>query len=826
MNRAIFSFGMCFVPAVLGAGMAGHVKDETGAPVAGARVTLRPADPAASGSWQAQTDPGGVYSLDLPSPGEYLATVQREGYYQLNNQPVHVGASAEADFTLNTVREVFQSVDVSAQPSPVDIAQTVNQEHLTGTEINDIPYPNSHSLVNSLKLMPGVVEDTGGGMHFNGSTGDQVAYLLNGFNIANPISGQFATTLAVEGIRSVDYSSGRYSPEFGKGSAGVLAIETESGTDAFHATATDFVPGVDIKQGVRLGNWFPRFGVSGPIVRGRAWFADTFDAQYTNSLITGLPQGENTSTSWGGNNLLHTQVNLTPRQLLFADFLVNVSQGDRVGLGALDPVSTTQTLRAHQYFGSVKDQLYLGNRSMLEFGYAHDRFYNSQSPQGDSVYIFGPQGRSGNYFIRGTQRASRDQALVHGYAPQFHFAGTHQIQAGVDADLLTYDGSFHRTGYEVLGLGAQILSQTAFTGPGVFHVHDTEAAPWLLDTWRVAQRLQIDAGFRQDWDQQVGRSAWSPRVSFSWAPSVSGLTRVSGGYAVSHDAVALAPFGMALDQSALTTTYNASGSPAGPPAASSFGLGRGPLRIPRASNWSLNLDRQISPRLFAGVKLLRRRGTDGFDFVNLLAPDAPPSVLPVPGGPAAGMYQLANLRRDDYDSVQISAHQTFSGQYEWMVSYTRSRASSNAVLTSGAAPLQILPSFLPMPWDAPNRLLAWAYLPAPFQKAEKKNWSIAVLADARSGFPFSVQDQTGLIAGLVDSHRYPFNVDLNFSLERMITFHNYRFALRGGVDNLTDSRNPTAVENVIGAANYLQFLGDEGRHFVARIRFFGRAGAK
>jgi outer membrane receptor protein involved in Fe transport len=121
-------------------------------------------------------------------------------------------------------------------------------------------------------------------------------------------------------------------------------------------------------------------------------------------------------------------------------------------------------------------------------------------------------------------------------------------------------------------------------------------------------------------------------------------------------------------------------------------------------------------------------------------------------------------------------------------------------------------------------LLGWAYLPLPLQK--KKLWSIAVLADARSGFPFSVQEQTGVISGAVDSHRYPFNFDLNVALERMITLDDYRFALRLGADNLTNSKNPTAVYNVIGSPQYLQFLGDEGRHFVVRIRFFGRAGTK
>jgi hypothetical protein len=66
------------------------------------------------------------------------------------------------------------------------------------------------------------------------------------------------------------------------------------------------------------------------------------------------------------------------------------------------------------------------------------------------------------------------------------------------------------------------------------------------------------------------------------------------------------------------------------------------------------------------------------------------------------------------------------------------------------------------------------------------------------------------------------NFDLNIVIERMLTLHGYRFALRGGMDNVTNQSNPTAVNNVTGTPQFLQFLGDEGRHFVVRIRFFGR----
>jgi len=806
--------------APLGAAdLRGRVVDENEAPVPAARVTARTA--ASSTLAAAQSDPTGAFSLALPGPGDFLVSVEREGYYALKDRTIHVETALELTLVINSVREVFQSENVNAETSPLDVGRTQNQENLTGTEVNDVPYANSHSLRTSLQLMPGVVLDPAG-LHVNGSSENQVLYVLNGFNITNPISGQFQTVLAVEGIRSVDVSSGRPAAEFGKGSAGVLAVSTENGTDSLHYTTTDFIPGVNLQQGLHLGNWYPRLGVSGPIVRGRAWFSDTFSSEYTESLVTGLPSGQNTRSGWAGSNLLHTQINLTPSNILFADFLVNVDNEDRVGLGPLNPVSTTSTVHTREYFGSIKDHKYFGRGVLLEFGYAHNDFSVTQTPQGQSLYAFSPQGNSGNYFLHATQGASRDQGILQAYLPRFQLAGSHQPEAGAGADLIRYNADFRRTGYEALDASGQLISQTLFLSSAVFHLRDTEASSFLIDTWRLSKRLQLDLAIRQDWDRQIDSLAWSPRAAFSWSPLASGRTRISGGYSVTHDAVTMNMLGQPLDQVAVTTTYRADGTPVGPPVATTFVTGREPLKLPRAGNWSVDLDRQIATHLYLTAKYLRRRGTDEFTFLNTLAPDAPPSLLPLPSGESGGVYQLTNLRRDDYDMEQVSIRQTLAGQFEWQATYTHSRALSNAVLDPNTAQsLQVLANLVPMPWDVPNRLLAWCYLPLP-----RKNWAVSALADLRTGYPFSVRDPSGLVAGAIDSFRYPLNFDLNIAIERMVTLRGYRFALRGGVDNLTNQANPTTVNNVTGTPQFLQFLGQEGRHFVVRIRFFGRANGK
>jgi hypothetical protein len=301
-----------------------------------------------------------------------------------------------------------------------------------------------------------------------------------------------------------------------------------------------------------------------------------------------------------------------------------------------------------------------------------------------------------------------------------------------------------------------------------------------------------------------------------------GNTKISAGYAVTHDSTNLALFSRPLDQTALTTYYNPDGTPMGPAQATTFTLGNQHLKLPRSANGSAGIERSLPHRIDAEVNYLRRRGSDGFSFVNTSSPGAGAFETLFGSPTLPGIYALTNGRRDSYDAVHLVVRQTFSGQFEWMASYTRSRAVSNALLDLRTdQPFQVLSEFVPMPWDAPNRFLGWAYLPLPL-----KNWAIAVLADARSGFPFSVMNETGQILGGTDSRRFPSNFELDVHVERRFTFRGYRLAVRAGVNNLTDHANPSAVNNVIGAPQYLQFLGDEGRHLVVRVRFFGRAKGK
>ena len=203
-------------------------------------------------------------------------------------------------------------------------------------------------------------------------------------------------------------------------------------------------------------------------------------------------------------------------------------------------------------------------------------------------------------------------------------------------------------------------------------------------------------------------------------------------------------------------------------------MGSAPLDLPRASNWTVNVDRELPGHVYVSAQI-SAAARDGWVRVHKHAGAGGSAVAPAPA-------EWENEPRVLISSPISAAMKTTTrrlfrsakrcrGQYEWMASYTHSRALSNAVLDPNSPqPLQVLPNLLPMPWDAPIESLL-----GPICLCRGRIGLYLALADMRTGFPFSVRDQTGLIVGAVDSYRYPLNFDLNFALERMILLRGSRF---------------------------------------------------
>ncbi|MEX2260971.1 MAG: carboxypeptidase regulatory-like domain-containing protein [Bryobacteraceae bacterium] len=798
--------------------LTGRVTDETGAPVAGAKVFLTVPE-----RLEAATDATGVFHLAAPAPGAFPIAAEREGFFRLKERLIELqDGNNEIALELNRARAVFESVDVPAVLNTVDATQVASQETLTGKQILFVPFPSTNSLRNALRIVPGVVQDSRGGIHINGGSEDQTLYTLDGFNVSDPLTGRFESRLSVESVQEVELYSGRFSAEYGKGSAGTLAVKTTSGDDKLRYSGTNFVPGIENRKGLMIGNWTPRVNLSGPIVKGRAWFSNSLDARYDQTRLEDIQEGPDTMKSWRYSNLLRNQINLTPSNILYTGFLVNYWNAPRTGLSVLDPIETTVDRRSRQWFVHVKDQMYFTRGALFEIGYAANRTFGREIPQGHNLYVFRPEGKGGTYFMDATRKASRDQLLGNFFLPSFSWRGGHRLKMGVDLNRVSYWQDARRTGIDYYGNGRTALRRVLFAGSGRLSESNWESGAYIQDAWRAKSNLTIEAGLRHDWDRILGNHRASPRIGFAWSPWGLEHTRISGGYAIVFDATSLRLFTRPLDQYSLTTYFQRDGSIGRGPAVSLYSIDRSTdLRSSRYGNWSLGLAQALPWNLYVRVDWLRKRGYDGFTYANSITADrpAPPDLLEAFGATTFdAIYRLGNDRRDRFDSLHVQLRKTFGTQYEVMGGYTRSRAFSNAVVDVNVDdPIIITENVGPMPWDTPNRLVSWGVLPTFW-----KNWSTSYLMDWRTGFPFSIQDDEGRLQGKVNSLRFPTYFELNIHAERRFVFRGYRWAFRMGLNNITNRRNPTLVNNNTAAAQFLTFYGGQGRTTNFRIRWLGR----
>ena len=802
--------------------LTGRVTNENGAPLAGARVFVRPEGRGPEARLSCITAPTGAFVLRLPQPGGYIVEAEREGHFRLTGRRITLGeGSNEVQLVLNRLREVFEKVDVTASTVAVDMDRTTPEKALKGTDILAVPYPTTNNLKNALRIMPGVVQDSRGGVHINGASEDQVLYTLDGFTVNDPLTGKLESRVSVEAVQSVEIMSGNLPAEYGKGSAGTMAVTTVSGADRMRYSGTNFIPGFENRKGLTLGDWTPRFGVSGPIRKGRAWFSDSLALQYSKHIILELPEDRDRTSEWRASNLLHTQVNLTPSNILFGGFLSNVWTAPQAGLGVLDPPETTTDRRSRQWFAHVKDQMYFARGGVIEAGYAANRTFGREVPQGRGLYLLTPDGKRGNAYIDAVRKASRDQVIANLFVPAFRAAGAHQIKGGIDLDRVSYWQDVYRTGYEYTRPDLTPRVRVLFAGDGRLQRTNLEAAGYVQDSWRVRPSLLVEAGLRTDWDRLVRTWSASPRVGIAWSPRRLETTKIFGGMSSIHDAAPLRLFARARDQYSLTYYFYPDGRLFRGPAISIFTIGNPALRMPNYTTASLGIEQ----RLPAGIQFraigTRRRGRNGFAYLNLIGPTDPPGPDLVSAWGTNvfdAIYDLGNHRLDVYDSVEFTVRQPFRGQYEWMASYTRSRTLSNSVIDLSADDPFLVPENIgPMPWDTPNRLISWGYLPTFW-----KDWAVAYLAEARNGFPFSVVSEDASVIEPVNSRRFPFFFEVNLHVERRFSLRGHRWAFRAGFNNLTGRDNPNGVNNNASSANFLRFYGGQNRSLNFRIRWLGR----
>jgi hypothetical protein len=255
----------------------------------------------------------------------------------------------------------------------------------------------------------------------------------------------------------------------------------------------------------------------------------------------------------------------------------------------------------------------------------------------------------------------------------------------------------------------------------------------------------------------------------------------------------------------------------GMPIESRFALTPSALRLPRFAVSSFTVERRLPWNVYGRGSLISREGSRGFSFEQAAV------------NPSTNLYILDNVGRERYRAAEITLRRTFLAKYQWFASYTRSEARSNAILNySIENPILSPQDGGPLPWDAPHRAMMWGWAPV------EKTWfpellrpivgdtDVQVLADYRTGFPFSATTETGYVVGVPDAFRFPDYFTLNLALERRFPFHGYLWAFRVALVNVLNRENPNVVNSDYNSPQFLTYAPGQARAVNVRLRFLGR----
>jgi hypothetical protein len=234
------------------ASIQGTVSDQSGAAVAGAKVTIH--NTAMGIERTTQTTATGSYEIPALPPGIYSVQVQQTGFETqvAKNLVLQVSQNSVQNFGLK-VASTSEVVTVEATAPVVEsttmtVGQTIDQR-----TVQEIPLNGRH-FVDLALLIPGTVTPPQNGfltapirgqgsLSFNtaGSREDEVNFMINGINLNDMVQNQITFQPTINTVAEFKVDNSTYSAEYGRNSGSIVNIATRSGSNQFHGEAYDYL---------------------------------------------------------------------------------------------------------------------------------------------------------------------------------------------------------------------------------------------------------------------------------------------------------------------------------------------------------------------------------------------------------------------------------------------------------------------------------------------------------------------------------------------------------------------------------------------------------
>jgi len=222
----------------------GAIKDQSGAAISGAQITLVRTD--TNTRLTARTDANGAYQFPQLPPANYSLTVEAIGFKKVTvgTVVVQVDQITRVDLTLE-VGAVSEVIEVQAATPILETDKNTLSSVVDSRTISNMPL-NARQFLELALLTPGVLPAAtgtqGGGFNVAGARSQSNVFLVDGVsNTDTQINSPLNNFRITDAVQEFAVQTSVSQAEFGRGTGGQINVVTKSGTNQFHGSAFEYL---------------------------------------------------------------------------------------------------------------------------------------------------------------------------------------------------------------------------------------------------------------------------------------------------------------------------------------------------------------------------------------------------------------------------------------------------------------------------------------------------------------------------------------------------------------------------------------------------------
>ncbi len=261
----LFIFVNSFLFAGTTGKITGKVTDtQSGEPLIGANILIEGTNLGAA------TDTEGKFLILNIPPGNYSVRISYLGYETVlvEGLKIVVDQTTELPVKLSTKTLQVNEVVVTAHEPLIQRDLTSSKSVITRDEIDALPVSTFTEL---LSLQAGVV-GSGSNLHIRGGRSNEVAYLIDGMYVQDPLLGGLATQINNDAIQEMSLLSGTFNAEYGDALSGVVNIVTRDGGEKLSGKIEYRTSEFGVKRYADLGESRLNGSLSGTLVDNLTFF--------------------------------------------------------------------------------------------------------------------------------------------------------------------------------------------------------------------------------------------------------------------------------------------------------------------------------------------------------------------------------------------------------------------------------------------------------------------------------------------------------------------------------------------------------------------------